>query len=257
MALVDLNGKKGLIVGIANTHSIAYGCAQILRQQGADLAISYLNDKAKPYVEPLAENLDASLLLPLDVTDDAQLDAVFDSIDQHWGELDFLVHSIAFAPLNDLHARLVDSSREGFLTAMNISCHSFLRMAQRAEPLMKDGGSLFAMSYYGSEKVVKNYDLMGPVKAALESCVRYLAYELGPKNIRVHAISPGPIATRAASGLKDFDELLQHNLLHSALKQPLQVKDVGALVAFLASDAASAMTGDTIYIDEGHHVMDT
>lgn len=257
MQIANLAGKKGLIIGIANDQSIAYGCARVMHTQGAEVAITYLNEKSRPYVQPLAEELEAPIFLPCDVSDDTQLDHVFDEIEKKWGKIDFMIHSIAFAPLNDLHARLVDSSREGFLTAMDISCHSFLRMAQRAERIMPDGGSLFAMTYYGAGKVVKNYDLMGPVKAALESSVRYLAYELGEKNIRVHAISPGPIATRAASGLKDFDELIESNLAHSAMKGPLGINDVGALVAFLASDAANAMTGDTLYVDEGHHILDT
>lgn len=257
MQIANLTGKKGLIIGIANQHSIAYGCARVMHAQGAEVAITYLNEKARPFVQPLAEELEANIFLPCDVSDDTQLDHVFATIEEQWGKIDFLIHSIAFAPLNDLHARLVDSSREGFLKAMDISCHSFLRMAKQAERIMPDGGSLFAMSYYGAEKVVKNYDLMGPIKAALECSVRYLAYELGSKNIRVHAISPGPIATRAASGLTDFDELLKSNLEHSVMKGPLGIDDVGALVAFLASDAAKAMTGDTLYVDEGHHLLDT
>lgn len=255
MNIADLSGKKGLIIGIANEQSIAYGCAKALQAQGAELALTYFNDKSRPHVEPIAKALEAALLLPCDVSDNAQLDTVFSALEERWGKIDFLVHSIAFAPLNDLHGRLVDSSREGFLQAMDISCHSFMRMAKRAEPLMPDGGTLFAMSYYGAEKVVENYDLMGPIKAALECSVRYLAYELGEKNIRVHAISAGPIATRAASGLKNFNDLIQNTKNHSALKSTLAIEDVGALTAFLASDAASSMTGDTLHVDEGHHVM--
>ncbi len=255
MSRFDLKGKKGLIVGIANQQSIAYGCAQAFREQGAELAVTYLNEKAKSHVEPLAKELDASLFMPCDVSSDEQLDALFDAVESQWGELDFLVHSIAFAPLNDLHGRLVDSSREGFLLAMDISCHSLMRLAKRAEGLMKNGGSIFAMTYVGAEKVVKNYNLMGPVKAALECSVRYLAYELGPKGIRVHAISPGPISTRAASGLAGFEMLLDESAAHAPLKKELTVEDVGALTAFLATDAAAALTGDSMHVDCGYHII--
>ena len=251
----DLTGKKGLIVGIANQQSIAYGCAKALKEQGASLALSYLNEKAKPHVEPLAKELNAELFLPCDVSKQVQVDALFDEIERHWGKLDFLIHSIAFAPLDDLHGRLVDSSREGFLLAMDLSCHSLMRLVKKSEDLMKNGGSIFAMTYLGSEKVIKHYNLMGPVKAALESSVRYLAYELGAKNIRVHAISPGPIATRAASGLAEFDELLEKANQRSPLDKNLNIDDVGSLVSFLVSDAASSMTGDVIHIDSGYHIM--
>jgi enoyl-[acyl-carrier protein] reductase I len=251
----DLTDKKGLIVGIANQHSIAYGCAKVLKEQGANLAITYLNEKAKPYVEPLAEEINAELFLPCDVSQQDQVDALFDEIESHWGEFDFLIHSIAFAPLEDLRGRLIDSSRDGFLTAMDISCHSLMRLANKAEGLMNNGGCIFAMTYLGSEKVIKNYNLMGPVKAALESSVRYLAYELGEKNIRVHAISPGPIATRAASGLAEFDDLLDQVNQRSPLKKNIEPDDVGALVSFLVSDAAAAITGDTLYIDRGYHII--
>lgn len=251
----DLTGKQGLIIGIANQHSIAYGCAKALKEQGAEIAITYLNEKAKPYVEPLAEGINAELLLTCDVTQEEQIDAVFDVLEKQWGKIDFLIHSIAFAPLDDLHGRLVDSSKEGFLMAMDISCHSLMRLARKSEALMKNGGSIFAMSYLGANKAINNYSLMGPVKAALESSVRYLAYELAEKDIRVHAISPGPIATRAASGLADFDELIKQADENSPLAKKLNIDDVGSLVSFLASDAAASMTGDTIYIDCGYHIV--
>lgn len=251
----NLEGKKGLVIGIANQKSIAYGCAKACRAQGAELALTYLNDKAKKFVQPLAKELESELFLPCDVTNDEQLDTLFAEIEEKWGKLDFLIHSIAFAPLDDLHGRLVDSSKEGFLMAMDISCHSLMRMVKRAEPLMKEGGSVFAMSYFGAEKAIPNYNLMGPVKAALESSVRYLAYELGGKGIRVHAISPGPIQTRAASGLAEFDQLLDKAQSESMLNKPLDIDHVGALTAFLASDAASAMTGDTLYVDGGYHMV--
>jgi len=251
----SLEGKKGLVTGIANRESIAYGCAKAFKHYGADLAITYLNDKARPHVEPVAAEIEAPLFLPCDVQQAGQLEAVFEAIEAEWGRLDFALHSIAYAPKADLHGRLVDSTREGFLTAMDVSCHSFIRMARHAEPLMIDGGSLFTMSFYGAEKVVKNYELMGPVKSALESAVRYLAYELGPKGIRVHAISPGPLRTRAASGLKEFDELLAEAARRAPAHQLASIQDVGIATAALATEAARLITGETIYIDGGFHIM--
>jgi enoyl-[acyl-carrier protein] reductase I len=250
-----LAGKVGLIAGIANDQSIAYGCARAFRDAGAKLAVTYLNDKAKPYVEPLARELDASLLLPLDVRAPDEMTAAFQAVRETWGRLDFLVHSIAFAPKADLHGRLVDSSAEGFLTAMDISCHSFIRMARLAEPLMIEGGTLVTMSYYGAEKVVPNYNLMGPVKAALEAAVRYLAFELGPKGIRVHAVSPGPLKTRAASGLANFDDLLAEAEHRAPEHETVDVLDVGAATAFLCSPFAKLITGGTIYVDGGYNVL--
>src|SRR6516164_4018404 len=203
-----LDGKRGLIVGIANEKSIAWGCAKAFRAFGAEVAVTYLNDKAKKFVEPLARALEAPIFMPLDVSVDGQMEAVFERITKEWGKLDFVVHSIAFSPKDALQGRVVDVSREGFATTMDVSCWTFIRMAHLAEPLMKKGGTLFTMSYYGSQMVVKNYNIMGVAKAALECAVRYIAAELGPKGIRVHAISPGPLATRAASGIPEFDELL-------------------------------------------------
>ena len=253
--MFDLQGKKGLVVGIANDKSIAYGCAKAFRQCGAELALTYLNDKAKPHVEPLAHELDAALLLPLDVEQDGQLEAVFAAVAERFGKLDFLVHSIAYAPLQDLHGRVVDCSRDGFLRAMDISCHSFVRMARLAAPLMREGGSMLAMSYLGSERVVPNYGLMGPVKAALECTVRYLAGELGPSGIRVNAVSPGAIPTRASSGLHDFDALVADSIRRAPLHRPLSIDDVGSLCAFLVSDEARAITGSTLYVDGGYHIL--
>jgi enoyl-[acyl-carrier protein] reductase I len=203
-----LDGKKGLIVGIANENSIAWGCAKAFRAFGAEVAVTYLNEKARKYVEPLARELEAPIVMPLDVGMPGQMEAVFQRITKDWGKLDFVVHSIAFSPKEALQGRVVDVSRDGFLTTMDVSCWTFIRMAHLAEPLMKKGGTLFTMTYYGSQMVVKNYNIMGVAKAALESAVRYLAAELGPKGIRVHAISPGPLATRAASGIPEFDALL-------------------------------------------------
>ena len=251
-----LEGKKGLVIGIANDKSIAYGCAKAFKFVGAeDLAVTYLNDKARSYVQPLAEELGASIFLPLDVAVDGQMEAVFEEIEKRWGRLDFALHSIAFAPKADLHGRVVDCSRDGFLKAMEVSCYSFIRMTRLAEPLMKNGGTLITMSYYGADKVVENYNLMGPVKSALETTSHYMAWELGRKGIRVHAISPGPLETRAASGIKDFDELLDRAASAAPAGRLVSIEDVGFACAGLATDAAKLITGDTIYIDGGLHIM--
>lgn len=250
-----LRDAKVLIVGVANEHSIAYGCARAFRELGADLAITYLNDKARPYVEPLAQEQAASIFLPLDVQKPDEEAALFDAIAQRWGRLDALVHSIAYAPRQDLQGGLLDSSAEGFATAMDISCHSFVRLAKRAAPLMAEGGSMFAMSYHGAHEVVPNYNLMGPVKAALEACCRYLAFELGHKGIRVHAISPGPLKTRAASGLKGFDLLLHDTLERAPVGEQVDIMDVGFATAYLATPYARRMTGNTVYIDGGANIM--
>ncbi len=250
-----LGGKKGVILGIANEHSIAYGCAQAFRALGADLAITYGHDKSKPYVEPLARELEAPIFLPCDMQAPGQLDAVFQAISQTWDRLDFALHAIAFAPKADLHGRLADCSRDGFLVAMDISCHSFIHMARLAEPLMTSGGAIFAMTYYGGEKVIEHYNVMGPVKAALESTVRYLAYEFGPKGIRVHAISPGPVKTRAASGLDHFDDLLELAAKRAPTKSLVSIEDVGMATAVLATDYAKLITGETVYVDGGYHIV--
>jgi enoyl-[acyl-carrier protein] reductase I len=250
-----LAGRRTLVVGVANEHSIAYGCAKAFRAAGSDLAISWLNDKSRGYVEPLAKELEAEITGPLDVAVPGQLETFFDQIRQRWGRLDNLVHSIAFAPKEDLQGGLLDCSAAGFATAMDISCHSFVRMAKLAAPLMTDGGSLFAMSYYGANRVVPNYNVMGPVKAALEACCRYLAYELGPSRIRVHAISPGPLKTRAAGGLKDFDLLLNDAAQKAPIGELVDIADVGFACAYLASDFARRITGGTIYVDGGVNVV--
>jgi enoyl-[acyl-carrier protein] reductase I len=250
-----LKGQKTLVVGIANEHSIAYGCAKAFRDTGADLAVTWLNDKARPFVEPLAEELGAEISGPLDVAVPGELEAFFDLIRQRWGRLDNLIHSIAFAPKEDLQGGLLDCSASGFATAMDISCHSFIRMARLAAPLMDEGGTLFAMSYYGANRVVTNYNVMGPVKAALEASCRYLAYELGHAGIRVHAISPGPLKTRAASGLKDFDLLLNEAAEKAPIGELVDIMDVGFACAYLASDFARRITGGTTYIDGGCHVV--
>jgi enoyl-[acyl-carrier protein] reductase I len=253
--MFNLQGKKGLVVGVANNKSIAYGCAKAFSVCGAEMAITYLNEKAEQYVRPLAELLDAALILPLDVEQEGQMEQVFAAIDAKWGKLDFIVHSIAFAPKDDLQGRVTDCSRQGFARAMDISCHSFLRMAKLGEPLMKTGGCLLTMSYMGADEVIENYGIMGPVKAALQSASRYLASELGPKGIRVHAISPGPLKTRAGSGIKDFDQLLEEAEEHSPLRTLVSIEGIGALSAFLVSDLAKSLTGSTIYIDAGYNIV--
>jgi len=253
--MFSLHGKKALIIGIANENSIAYGCAKALRQQGADLAITYMNEKAEPHVRPLAEGLSAEIIAPLDVTRDGQFAALFDQIREKWGRVDTCVHSVAYCPKEDLHARVVDCSREGFDIAMNISVHSFIRMVRRAEPLMPEGGTCMTVSFYGAEKVVENYNIMGPVKAALESVSQYMAAELGPKGISVHALSPGPLKTRAASGLERFDELLEEAAARAPMHQLVSIEQVGAYAAFLASAEAGNITGGVHYIDGGYHIV--
>jgi enoyl-[acyl-carrier protein] reductase I len=251
-----LEGKKGLIVGIANENSIAWGCAKAFRAFGAEVAVTYLNDKAKKHVEPLARELEATIVMPLDVNAPGEMEAVFERIDKEWGDLDFVVHSIAFSPKDALHGRVTDVSRDGFLTTLDVSCWTFIRMAHLAEPLMRKGGTLFTMTYYGSQMVVKNYNIMGVAKAALESAVRYLAAELGPKGIRVHAISPGPLATRAASGIPEFDALLDKAKAKAPARTLVSIDDVGVATAFLAHDAARLLTGETLYVDGGYHIID-
>lgn len=250
-----LKDAKALVCGIANEHSIAYGCAKAFHELGAELAITYAGEKAKAYVEPIARDLDAPIFMPLDFTQPGELEAVFRRIEKDWGRLDILVHSAAWAPKQDLQGGLLACSAQGFAQAMDISCHSFVRMARLAAPLMKDGGAMFTMSYYGANRVVPNYNVMGPVKAALEACARYLAYELGPKGIRVHPVSPGPLKTRAASGLKNFDVMLTEAERRAPLGELVDIMDVGFTCAFLASPYARRLTGETVYVDGGVHIM--
>jgi enoyl-[acyl-carrier protein] reductase I len=250
-----LLGQNALVLGIANQYSIAFGCARAFRRLGAELAITYLNDKARQYVEPLARELEAPIFLPLDVQQPGMLEAVFEHITRTWGCLGIALHSIAFAPKEDLQSGLLNCSAAGFGVAMDVSCHSFVRMARLAAPLMTEGGTLLAMSYYGADKVVPNYSVMGPVKAALEASVRYLAHELGPRGIRVHALSPGPIKTRAASGLKDFDLLLSEAAQRAPVGELVDIDDVGMAAAYLATPFARRVTGSTVYVDAGLNIM--
>ncbi len=253
--MFKLRDQLALVVGVANDQSIAWGCAKALHEQGAKLAITYLNERAESHVRPLAESLGADIIAPLDVSVPGQLEAVFDEITARWGRLDTLVHSIAFCPKDDLHGRVIDCSAEGFATAMDVSVHSFLRMIRRAEPLMAAGGTCMTVSFYGAEKVVENYNIMGPVKSALESVVRYAAAELGEKRIRVHALSPGPLKTRAASGIGHFDDLLAAAAERAPTHLLASIEDVGAFAAFLASREAANVTGGVHQIDGGYSII--
>jgi enoyl-[acyl-carrier protein] reductase I len=252
--VIDLKGRKALVVGVANADSLAWWAAKHLRGAGADLAMTYLNDKAKPHVAPLAEEVEAQLFLPCNVAKPGELEAVFDAVKEKWGQLDILFHAIAWARKEDLHGRLTDCSAEGFAESMLISCHSLIRMARLAEPLMDQGGSILTLSYYGAEKVVDHYNVMGPVKAALEASVRYLAHELGPKGIRVNAISAGPIQTRAASGIEHFDELLAEAAAKAPLRRTIDACEIGRVSVLLASDYAASITGEIVHADAGFHV---
>lgn len=251
----DLVGKRGLVIGIANEHSIASGCASAYRAAGAELAITYLNEKAEPFVRPVAEKLAASIFAPCDVRIEGQLEALFEQIEKKWGRLDFLLHSIAFAQREDLHASLTHCSASGFSLAMDVSCHSFIRMAKLAAPMMGGGGSLATVSFYGADRVVERYNLMGPVKAALEASVRALAVDLADRNIHVHAISAGAVRTRAASGIDRFDELLEKTRLRTPAHNLVTIEEIGKVAAFLASEAARPMTGSTGYADNGFHII--
>jgi len=252
---VSLKGRKALVTGIANDQSIAWGCAQALHLLDAEVAVTYLNEKAKPYVEPLARQLDASLLLPMDLRADGQLEAVFERIEKEWGRLDILLHSVAFAPRDDLHGRVVDCSKAGFLSAMDVSCWSFIRMAHLAEPLMREGGVMFTMTYYGSQMVVENYNMMGPVKAALESSVRYLAVDFGKQKIRVNAISAGPVRTLAGAGITDARAMFAFQQQYSPLGRGITLEEMGGAGLYLLSNLSSGVTGEIHFVDSGYNVI--
>jgi enoyl-[acyl-carrier protein] reductase I len=254
MPAFDLKGKKGLILGLANDHSIAWGCARQAHAMGAEVVASCLNDKARAYVEPLTQPLGIDLQC-CNIEAPEELDKLVAYAAAKLGRLDFVIHSIAWAPLQDLHGRVVDSSKDGFARAMDVSCHSFATVAKLCEPHMTQGGCLLTMSYLGADEAVPHYGLMGPVKAALESLVRYMALELGPKGIRVHAVSPGPILTRAASGIEAFDTLMQNNIAKAPLGRLVTLEEIANLSTFLCTDAASGMTGQTIFVDAGTHAV--
>lgn len=246
-----LQGKNILVTGIANRQSIAYGVARALVDQGANLCITYLNEKAEPHVRPLAEELGADLILPMNLMEEGQLEAVFNTCSERWERLDGVVHSIAYCPLEDLHAPLSECSRNGFLSALDVSCYSFIEMARLAKPLMKEGGSLINFSYLGSAMAVEDYNVMGVAKAALEASTRYLARELGPQKIRVNCISPGTIRTRAASGLKDFDIMIEHNRAMSCDGELPTIEEVGNAALYFISDLSKGVTGTIQYVDHG------
>jgi enoyl-[acyl-carrier protein] reductase I len=252
---MHLRGKRGLILGLANDASIAWGCARAMHALGAELMVTYLNDKVKPNVLPLVEQLGSAVAMSCDVQKPGELEAVFEAIHARWGSLDFVLHAVAYAPKEDLHAPLLQASAAGFAMAMDVSCHSFVRVARLARPMMPRGGTLLTTSYYGAQKVITHYNLMGPVKAALEAVVRQLAVDLGPLHIRVHAISPGPILTRAASGIDEFDTLLEQVARRSPEHQLVSIDEVGAVAAGLVSDWARGMTGNIVFVDEGYHIM--
>lgn len=251
----NLAGKRALVLGIANDRSIAWGIAKALHGAGCAIAMSFLNSKAEPFVRPLAEEVGAEIFMPLDVAHEHEVDELFDVVTQKWGRLDIFVHSLAFAPRDDLHGRVLDTSAAGFATAVDISVHSFIRLARRCEPLMHDGGTCMTMSFYGAEKVVSSYNMMGPVKAALEATVRELASELGPKNITVNAISPGPMLTRAAGGIDHFDDMMKDAVARSPMRRLATIEDVGALATFIAGPGGRNITGSTLHVDAGYHIM--
>ncbi len=248
-------GKKGLIMGLANSRSIAWGISKACAAEGAELAFTYQGDALKKRVEPLAAEVGSSIVLPCDVTDYASVDAVFDALKSKWDQLDFLVHAIAFSDKNELDGRYVDTSERNFVQSMLISCYSFTALAQRAEKLMTNGGALLTLTYYGAEKVMPHYNVMGVAKAALEASVRYLAADLGKQGIRVNAISAGPIKTLAASGIADFRYILRWNEYNSALRRNVTIEEVGGSALYLLSDLGRAVTGEIHHVDSGYHIQ--
>ena len=250
-----LKGKRGLVMGVANERSIAWGIAAAAAAHGAELAFTYQGDALLKRVKPLAERVGSEILLPCDVTDESSIDAAFSELEKQWGEIDFVVHAIAFSDKNELDGMYLNTSRDNFLKTMDISVYSFTAVAQRAVPLMKDGGSLLTLTYYGAEQVMPHYNVMGVAKAALEASVKYLAADLGKDNIRVNAISAGPIKTLAASGIGDFRFILKWNELNAPLKRNVTIEDVGRSGLFLLSDLGSGVTGETLHVDSGYHTV--
>ena len=250
-----MTGKKGLIMGVANERSIAWGIANAAAAQGAELAFTYQGEALEKRVRPLAKSVNANLVLPCNVTDDKELDTVFKTLKDEWGGLDFVVHAIAFSDKDELDGLYLDTSRDNFTKTMDISVYSFTAIAQKATQIMNEGGSLLTMTYYGSERVMPHYNVMGVAKAGLEASVRYLAADLGPKNIRVNAISAGPIKTLAASGIGDFRYILKWNELNAPLRRNVTTEDVGRAGLFLLSDLGSGVTGEIMHVDAGYHTI--
>jgi enoyl-[acyl-carrier protein] reductase I len=248
-------GKRGLIMGVANDRSIAWGIARALAAQGAECAFSYQGESLEKRVRPLAASIGADILLPCDVTDEASIDATFAALEQRWGRMDFLVHAIGFADKQFLRGRYMDTPREAFLQALDISCYSFVSVARRAAALMPEGGSLLTLSYLGAERVTPHYNVMGVAKAALEASVRYMAVDVGARNIRVNAISAGPIKTLAASGIGDFRYILKWNQYNAPLKRNTTIEDVGGAGVYLLSDLGAGVTGEVLHVDSGYHVV--
>lgn len=248
-------GKRGLIMGVANERSIAWGIASAVHAHGATLAFTYQGEVLEKRVRPLAESVNSEIVLPCDVTDDDSVDAVFAAVEKQWGHLDFLVHAIAYADKEELKGKYLNTSRDNFVRSLDISCYSFTAVSQRAVPLMKNGGSLLTLTYYGAERVMPHYNVMGVAKAALEASVRYLAADLGEANIRVNAISAGPIKTLAASGIGDFRYILKWNEYNSPLRRNVSIQEVGGAALYLLSDLSSGVTGEVHHVDSGYHVV--
>lgn len=250
-----MQGKKGIIMGVANDKSLAWGISQYLAAQGAELAFTFQGEALEKRVRPLAASLNSKIILPCDVTDEASIDAVFAELEKQWGKLDFVVHAIGFSDKNELRGKYVDTTPANFAMTLNISCYSFTAIAKRAYPLMKDGGSLLTLTYYGAEQVMPHYNVMGVAKAALEASVKYLAVDLGGNNIRVNAISAGPVKTLAASGIGDFRYILKWNELNSPLQRNTTLEDVGGAALYLLSELGQGTTGENLHVDSGYHVV--
>jgi enoyl-[acyl-carrier protein] reductase I len=250
-----MDGKRVMVFGVANERSLAWGIAQAMHEQGARLGFNYLGEALERRVRPLAESVDADLVLPCDVTDDDEVARTFESIRDEWGGLDVVVHSVAYADKDDLNGRFSDTNREGFLRAIEVSAYSLVHLAREARPLMADGGSLITMTYFGAEKVVKNYNIMGVAKATLEASVRYLAADLGPEGIRVNAVSAGPVKTLAASGVRDFRKLMSMGEERAPLRRNITQEEVGKAALFLCSDMGSGTTGEVLHVDSGYNIL--
>ncbi|MGN7678962.1 MAG: enoyl-ACP reductase FabI [Anaplasma sp.] len=250
-----MHGKRGVIIGVANERSLAWGIAKVVCDHGAEVALTYLSDALKKRIDPLAESVGARLVLPCDVSSEESIDSMFSMLEKEWGSVDFVVHAVAFSERSELRGRYVDTSLDNFLLSMHVSCYSLTSVARRAEALMKGGGSILTLSYYGAEKVVPSYNVMGVCKAALEASVRYLAVDLGQNQIRVNAISAGPVRTLASAGLSDFRYILMWNKYNSPLKRNTSIEEVGGAAAYLLSDLGRGTTGEVLHVDSGYHVV--